>query len=87
MYVFFGWYATLILHYWIIFAHSNSFLFKLNIMLPVQKYRQTKNQGLLEFLKNNQMCAIKKTSKKYGGITIKKKRYKKKQYPKKWNSN
>jgi len=48
-------------------------------MLPVQKYRQTKNQGLLEFLKNNQVCAIKKVSKKHGGTTIKKKRYKKKQ--------
>ena len=49
-------------------------------MLPVQKYRQTKNQGLLEFLKNNQVCAIKKISKKYGGTTIKKKRYKKNKY-------
>ena len=46
-------------------------------MLPVQKYRQTKNQGLLEFLKNNQVCAIKKISKKHGGTAIKKKRYKK----------
>jgi hypothetical protein len=55
----------------IIFAHSQPFLFKLDIMLPVQKYRQTKNQGLLEFLKNNQVCAIKKISKKYGGTTKK----------------
>jgi hypothetical protein len=62
------------------FAHSKSFLFKLNIMLPVQKYRQTKNQGLLEFLKNNQVCAIKKVSKKYGGTTLKKKRNKENKY-------
>jgi hypothetical protein len=61
----------------IVFAHSKSFLFELNIMLPVQKYRQTKNKGLIDFLKNNQVCAIKKTSKKYGWATIKKKRYKK----------
>ena len=64
----------------IIFAHSQPFLFKLDIMLPVQKYRQTKNQVLLEFLKNNQVCAIKKTSKKYGGATVKKKRYKQDKY-------
>jgi hypothetical protein len=56
----------------IVFAHSKSFLFKLNIMLPVQKYRQTKNKGLIEFLKNSQVCAIKKTSKKYGWATKKK---------------
>ena len=59
----------------IIFAHSKSFLFELDIMLPVQKYRQTKTR--LEFLKNNQVCVIKKVSKKHGGTTIKKKRYKK----------
>jgi hypothetical protein len=56
----------------IIFAHSQPFLFKLDIMLPVQKYRQTKNQGLLEFLKNNQVCAIKKHQKNMVGPLLKK---------------
>ena len=56
----------------IIFAHSKSVLFKLNIMLSVQKCRQTKNQGLLEFLKNNQVCAIKKHQKNMMGMLFKK---------------
>jgi hypothetical protein len=41
-------------------------------MLSVQKYRQTKNQVLLEFLKNNQVCAIKKHQKNMVGPLLKK---------------
>ena len=31
----------------------------------MQKYKQIKNRALLNFLKNNQICAIKKELKKY----------------------
>ena len=52
-------------------------------MTHVQNYRQIKNKGSLEFLKNNQLCSIKSTKKNDGKIPLKK-RYKKTDR-KKWN--
>ena len=67
-----------------VFAHSKPFLFKLGVITSVQKYIQIKNQELLEFLKNNQLCSIKKASIKKDGNTMKK-RDTKKINTKKWN--
>ena len=53
-------------------------------MASVQKYIQIKNHELLEFLKNNQLLSIKKTSIKKDGNTNKK-RDTKKIHTKKWN--
>ncbi len=50
------------------FAYLKSFLLKLTYnMITMQKYNQLKNQALLNFLENNQVCVLKKDSKKYDG--------------------
>jgi hypothetical protein len=36
-------------------------------MIIIQKYHQLKNQASLNFLENNQICTLKKDSKKYDG--------------------
>jgi hypothetical protein len=46
-------------------------------MIIIQKYHQLKNQASLNFLENNQICTLKKDSKKYDGNLDRKNRYNK----------
>ena len=54
-------------------AYLKSFLFQSSIMIPMKKYKNRKNQAVLNFLKNNpQICVLKKESKKYNRDLIRK---------------